>query len=79
MPELTRLNVQHYTRAEVEEYVRQARDVVEELVPVELRSDVLMVKVLELLANRTVSLTQAAPAGIDPSMFDPRLARKLGR
>jgi hypothetical protein len=66
-----RIEIQHNERAQVVDYLKQAIAVVEENVPAELASPELVVKVLELLASKTIQTVQPAPIGIPLGM--PRM------
>lgn len=73
-----RIEVQHNDREQVVEYLKQAVEIIDEHVVVAHQSPEPLVKVLELLASKTIHQTQPAPIGIPlgmPRMDVPRGGR----
>jgi hypothetical protein len=66
-----RIEIQHNEADQVVEYLKAAVAIVEENVPAELASPEVLVKVLELLASKTIQTVQPAPIGIPLGM--PRM------
>lgn len=72
MSSVQKIELQHNTPEQVAEYVDAAVAIVTERVPLELRGDAVLAKVLELLSGKTIQFAQPQPIdlgriGIDPS------------
>lgn len=64
---------------EVATWLTQARNICDGEYGPDNAPESVFVKVLELIASKTMVVQQPQPAAIDPGMFDPRRAGLLGR